>query len=286
MLHTENSVPRGEATANDFMQIRAALVRRLGSANAALVWSRVYYRANPGNPNAYEQDGVMWWRANREIVAAETGLNPGQARRTLEALEADGFLIAEKHHRDGNYDQTKSYRCNVVDSANDWAPATNEDRASAANVHRAPATNVPSTKTIQEVEDKPYAPDGAVVFLDVPVEGRPSLDDQFEQLWQLWPRSESKQAARKALVKALKLVSFPVLLGSVEAWAYGAVQTWPKDKIPYFASWLNGQRWTEEPPKPDTSRAPGQQLRGGELLSDLAGLGAMMDQQTTKGITR
>jgi hypothetical protein len=156
MIHTPPTpnpaaaVPMHEATAHDFIQIRAALVRRLGSANAALVWSRVYYRANPGNPNAYERDGFMWWRATREIVADETGLNPGQARRTLEALVEQGSLIAEKHRLAGNYDQAKSYRCNVVaDTANDWAPATNEHRSSATDLDWAPATNLP-VKTPQD----------------------------------------------------------------------------------------------------------------------------------------
>lgn len=127
----DNAVPLSEATAHDFIQIRAALVRRLGSANAALVWSRVYYRANAGTPGAYEQDGFYWWRASREVVSEETGLTPGQSRRQLELLEMSGALLIAKHHLDGKYDQTKSYRCNVVDSTTHMFKSTNEQLISA-----------------------------------------------------------------------------------------------------------------------------------------------------------
>jgi hypothetical protein len=140
-ITTDNAIPLSEATAHDFIQIRAALVRRLGSANAALVWSRVFYRANAGNPGAYDRDGFYWWRASRETVAAETGLTAGQSRRQLELLEESGALIIAKHHLDGKYDQTKSYRCNVVDPATHMSKWTNE-RSESPNEEWADPTDV------------------------------------------------------------------------------------------------------------------------------------------------
>jgi hypothetical protein len=95
---TEQGVPREEATAKDFMQVRAALVRRLGGANEALVWTRIDWRAESARSAHQTEDGTHWWAATYPEIAEETGLSAEQARRAVEKLIEGGFLRAEQQH--------------------------------------------------------------------------------------------------------------------------------------------------------------------------------------------
>jgi hypothetical protein len=102
---SEQGVPVDEVTAKDFIMVRAALVKRLGGANEALVWSRIEYRTNSAK-DAHEADEKLWWAASYEVVADETGLSRDQVKRAVAKLVESGFLLAEKHH--GSV-QTMSY---------------------------------------------------------------------------------------------------------------------------------------------------------------------------------
>lgn len=99
-------VPVEEATAKDFMMVRAALVKRLGGANEALVWTRIDYRASSAKEAHRTDDGSLWWAATYPEIAEETGLTPEQARRAVERLIEGGFLRAEQHH---GFSRTRSY---------------------------------------------------------------------------------------------------------------------------------------------------------------------------------
>lgn len=103
---SEQGVPIEEATAKDFMMVRAALVRRLGGANEALVWTRIDYRANSAKEAHRTDDGTHWWAATYPEIAEETGLTADQARRAVEKLIEGGFLQAEQHH---GFARTRSY---------------------------------------------------------------------------------------------------------------------------------------------------------------------------------
>lgn len=103
---TEQGVPREEATAKDFMQVRAALVKRLGGANEALVWTRIDWRADSARVAHQTSDGTHWWAATHPEIAAETGLSAEQVRRAIEKLVARGFLREDTHH---GFDRRKSY---------------------------------------------------------------------------------------------------------------------------------------------------------------------------------
>jgi hypothetical protein len=104
---TTEGVPVDEATARDFIMVRAALVKRLGGANEALVWSRVFFRVGPDSAVAYEHEGEHWWAASLQTIAEETGLTVKQVRTAVDGLIDAGFLVREQH---AGYDRTASYR--------------------------------------------------------------------------------------------------------------------------------------------------------------------------------
>ncbi|MCT1363932.1 winged helix-turn-helix domain-containing protein [Microbacterium sp. p3-SID131] len=103
-------VPVAEATAKDFMMVRAALVKRLGGANEALVWTRIDWRT--GSKDAHQVgDGRHWWAATYPELAEETGLSAEQVRRAVERLIEGGFILAEQHH---GFSRTRSYTTVVI----------------------------------------------------------------------------------------------------------------------------------------------------------------------------
>jgi hypothetical protein len=236
---------------------------------------------------------LMSHRVGWQVTVAQMVKDNPEGRDAIQTALAElrehGYLVTQA--RRGEAGKFDGQHYDIVDP---WEAA--ETRAPGNPVDGGPSTGESSPKEDHYQEDQSQedhgrtsAPDGAGGMLDIPVEQGPTLEQQFAEIWQLWPRSQSKADAFKAFRAALKIVDFDVLAGSVQAWTFAAVQVWPTDKIPYLASWLRGQRWTEDPPVVPTA-APGGRLRGGELLSDLTELGAMMDaagaSAAPKGISR
>ena len=150
-------VPMEEVTAHDFMQVRAALVARLGGANEALVWTRIHYRCADEARAYVDDDGVTWWPASSAAISAEVGLSDDQVDRALKSLRSAGFLDATEHRLGGNYDRTKSWRPVVLDPRGvDSANSRNGVRDSADRTPRyrgqdsADSRNVPTTQTVED----------------------------------------------------------------------------------------------------------------------------------------
>lgn len=81
-----------------------------------------------------------------------------------------------------------------------------------------------------------------------------SVDDGFELFWTHYPRKVGKGAARKAWKTALKKTSQEDILAGLHLYRL----TSPKDPqyIAHPASWLNAERWADEPMNPDPEPQP------------------------------
>jgi hypothetical protein len=74
--------------------------------------------------------------------------------------------------------------------------------------------------------------------------------DAFDEFWAAYPRKEAKGAARKAFAKAMKKATVETMLDALR-WQRQRPQ-WLKDNgdyIPLPATWLNQERWDDEPSK-------------------------------------
>jgi len=78
---------------------------------------------------------------------------------------------------------------------------------------------------------------------------RTSDDPAFDQFWAAYPRRTVKADARKAWQRIAP--DAELLAAILEALAWQRTQPqWLKDDglyIPYPATWLRGERWTDEP---------------------------------------
>ncbi|MEN3145714.1 hypothetical protein ABCW43_00205 [Neorhizobium sp. IRAMC:178] len=73
--------------------------------------------------------------------------------------------------------------------------------------------------------------------------------DQFETFWRTYPRRIGKGAARSKFERALKITSFEEIMAGIRRQlAYYASRE--QQFIPHPATWLNQERWSDEPQPP------------------------------------
>lgn len=246
-MSENGGVPVEEATAKDFMQVRAALVRRVGGANEALVWTRIDWRADSAKVAHQTQDGTHWWAATHDEIADETGLSAGQVRRAIDKLVARGFLREDAHH---GFDRRKSYSpiyAHLADSPN------GEIASSKRRVRQMELADSPDGSSYierQERDEEDSAFGAAVALFEAPqiLPSGPSFDD----FWSVWPKKVAKPDALRAWAKAIKQVAPErIVAGAV---AYRDNPGIPeKQFIPYPATWLNRSGWDDELPTRDAA---------------------------------
>lgn len=263
MSESPNGVPISEATAKDFMMVRAALVRRLGGADAALVWARIYYRCDSDSRVAHEVDGEMWWRASHADLAKETGLSEKQARTAIDALVTGGFVERAQHGG-----RVYSYR--TVTYLPIWADTESADMGRSirpdGQTHLPSGAVAPLIETSRQ-EDTPVVPKGD------------PIDDAFALVWDRWPSprrgttKKSGSAFRTALTVVGGLRNVQVILDAIDR-DVAVWRTWPRSDvqfIPLLSTWLNQERWQPSAAAlPRTSRETFAQQKQDNNLALLA----------------
>ena len=80
-------------------------------------------------------------------------------------------------------------------------------------------------------------------------------DGLFDQFWDIYPRKIGKGTARAAFKKALRKTDFQTMLSGAEKYA-AAREGQDKNYTAHPATWLNGERWSDEDP-PTSPSKPG-----------------------------
>lgn len=75
----------------------------------------------------------------------------------------------------------------------------------------------------------------------------------FEQLWVVYPRKTAKSDARRAFAKAIVKTTIAAMIAAI-VWQKQTEQ-WQRGVIPHLATWLNKERWEDEPSKTPTLKA-------------------------------
>ena len=104
------------------------------------------------------------------------------------------------------------------------------------------STGIPPETPISRVEDN-------LLSTEKPwkKENKNLVDFGFEQFWKVCPRKAGKGAARTAWVRACRKADPPTILAGLERAKLGWRDVEPQF-IPHPATWLNQERWLDEPP--------------------------------------
>lgn len=79
----------------------------------------------------------------------------------------------------------------------------------------------------------------------------PKEDPDFVAFWSAYPRKIDKGHARQAFAKATDKASPEAIIAAAKAFTkLVRAERRPVDKIPHPATWLNGERWADEPDQP------------------------------------
>lgn len=235
---SEQGVPVAEATAKDFIQVRAALVRRLGGANEALVWTRIDWRADSARVAHQTEDGTHWWAATYPEIAEETGLTADQVRRAIERLIDGGFLRAEQQH---GFSRKRSYAPVFAHVADSPDGRNARSKRQDCQIHVADSPDVPLIETL-ETGDTPVVPAGA------------GIEKKLDAIWSLWPasRRSTRKVVERSLRTALKAADWLTIIDVAESHTQ-VWETWPVSDVqfvPLLSTWLNQERWTGAVPQP------------------------------------
>lgn len=86
---------------------------------------------------------------------------------------------------------------------------------------------------------------------------------RFDEFWEWYPRKVSKADARKAYAKAAAKFGEQVIVDGAERLRLDPNLPADKNLIPHPTTWLNGERWDDEPYSPPVGqvRPTGSQLR-------------------------
>lgn len=224
---SDRGVPADALLADDFVQVRAELVRVLGGANEAIVWERIRYRTQHV-AFAHEHGGRTWWEVTMSALGDEIGLSMDQVKRTVRGLLDAGFLLGEQHSLPR---QTYSYSPVILQSAE-----SHIERVSGGDIADSKVRNRP----LQSAESH-IAP----LYEEVEEGSSISGGEGFAEFYMAYPRKVGKEAARKAWDRARRRTPAAVIIAGAKR--YAADPNLPeKSFVPHPATWLGRGGWEDE----------------------------------------
>lgn len=246
-----------------YVVLHSDLVRACeGNAKTAHFIAHLQFRTSTENRETYEQDGYTWWRIRAEALADEMGSSVATVRSSAENALKLGAVVRDRHHLDGPYDRTWSYRV-----ADDWLltrphllkPA---NEASKSTNELSKSTNVPilpKEETHGAFENSKSSPPGLEpvsvanqsvdneLLARAPSERSVCLE-KFDEWWKAYPRPRrgSKPDSRKKFLKLVESGVDPdMLIRAVKA--YGTVERVVERKVVMnTTTWLNQERWEDD----------------------------------------
>ena len=176
------------------------------------------------------------WRISLQSLAHVNGIGRDKVRRIINELMAHGYLERSEeqvHNEKGflaGYDYTTTDPTGVA-----WEPTkvepTKVQPTKANKAHK--KTKPKEDQLTRKTEVKNYSPD--------------ELQVHFNDFWQAYPLKRGKGAAAKAYEKALDKVQPDHLLDRVRSFRDDPHR--PHDFTPLATTWLNQERWEDEPYK-------------------------------------
>lgn len=191
----------------------------------------------------------------RDSAADALGVHPSRIYRGLAALERMGNITLKSNNKNTivtvvNYE---SYQNAFEVDRTTNEQQTNNQRTTSEQ----PASTREEVKKVRSKEGKkntPPNPQGgteACPAQATPETGgkrvKPQTHPGFEEWFAVYPRHVAKVKALDSYRRAVTKIGIDELLELTKEYARAVIGHVPKDKIPYPATWLNQERWTDDP---------------------------------------
>lgn len=208
---------------------------------------------------------------SQDTLRSDLGLSDVRGVRTLIGqLEAAGYLVRRARFGANGVQVGCLYRLCISVGIQQTVPGTTEsaypdsDDAGEAD-HQSPPEQTISKHTIKKQNPSPqmdlHPPNVRQLFPDppaAPARSSGKLDGEFDRFYAAYPRKVGKGQAQKAYAQAVRRkASAAEIMAGLDR----AKRRWVDDGtegqfIPHPATWLNGERWADDPmPMPTLRRA-------------------------------
>ena len=208
-----------------------------------------------------------------DLISSSTdGRDATRARIT--ELEQAGFLTRYRERDTNGRLGAVVYRLHVTPQTPRSEPETDFPALAEPTPENPTLVNPVTSKKTKDLEDKrskDLATAGATADaaqLELVPSGpglKPAKDqtatDGFDQFWSVYPRKIGKGNARRAWTTAIKKAPAEQITRAVRRFAASRKGQDPTF-TPHAATWLNGERWADEPEAVRNGSAPGEQRRG------------------------
>lgn len=252
--------------------------------NAAVIYQNIVWWCQKNAANGHNERDGRHWTYNSLSAWAQLFpyMTAKQIRTALEKLEEEG-LIVTGFFNDQSFDRTKWYSpADAPDLPSKANAGVHLPSGANPICHTGQIPSAPQGKCLTDNKpditpvDKPTPPPprdagGAVggssasqelvlgsgfdlEASETPKrekaagglrEGCVSLAEEFERVWEHYPRKVGKGAALKAWAKARRRATYPEITGPLGVWIKLQRGT-PIEKIPHFTTWLNQERWNDD----------------------------------------
>ena len=201
--------------------------------NAAVLYQNIVWWTQKNAANGkHLHDGRHWtYNSIKAFDALFPYLTSKQIRTALDKLEDAGLILSGTFNKAG-YDRTKWY-----------CPVEPIDLPKKANGTAQKGEPIPVSKPVSKPDDKHSCEMGG-----------------FAEFWERYPRRIGKAAARKAYAKAMKVGTHDDIMFGLSQ-QMTSLTAREAQYIPHPATWLNQERWNDEPEQHHNGRANGTHSR-------------------------
>jgi hypothetical protein len=204
------------------------IAERVG-VNAAVLYQNIVWWCAKNAANKRNKHDGRFWTYNSVKAWAELFpyLSAAQIRLALDKLESDGLILSGTFNEVG-YDRTKWY-----------CPSDQFHLSETANGIAKNGEPIPVGKPDIKPDVKHSCANGG-----------------FAEFWERYPRRIGKAAARKAYDKARKTAQHDDIMFGLSQ-QMTSLTAREAQYIPHPATWLNQERWNDEPEQHHNGRANG-----------------------------
>lgn len=227
----------------------------LAAGNAAIgLWARA---------GAWSAQLLTDGRVPAEIVFVLGGSQEDADRLVSAGLWREtlsGYEFHEWEERQPTRASVESRRRATRERVADWRSKQADDpsRNAVTNTVRNAVSNVPPDPARPGPKPK-----------SVHADARTERELEFDRLWLLWPRKQSKKVARDRFVK-LKSSDYDLARQQIEAHALAYVDgEHPVEFVPMLSTWLNQERWNDDPPAPRGGATPKRKHEDSPMMTKL-----------------
>lgn len=199
----------------------------------------------------------------RSLLAKRLGVSPSTVSRAISELEAVGALCYRNRPGDGNQMQTNLYHIHWERDDNcGWFA---DESPSPYMNHPLPPVNRPLPPVADPLPpvDRELIPKEPIPSeqqdLVQRVQKPAGEDEAFTAFWSIYPRRQAKGHALRAWRKATRATDPRLILAGAVRYRDDPNRSPEYTALP--ATWLNGERWTDDP-------LPGRQSRSDRKLSE------------------